>query len=210
MAKSKPGRKRVHKAANKPLSGRDRNKLQQMTRLVYSWRYVCHQRAEAGEPISDHHHGFNLLAIATPEKIEAAYTIATATPRHWQAIVIAYVRESDSESEYRHWAWVKTQTPIIAAGDGITPLLAQANDIALEGLEENDNCYARATIMAPFDASHPIRPDRYAARLQSRLNLTKEEVLALADWDEPEIISVSNDLLDLEIAREFQAQSDAD
>lgn len=64
--------------------------------------------------------------------------------------------------------------------------------------------------MAPFDASHPISPDRYAARLQKRLGLTKDEVLALADWGEPETMSVENDLLDLEIAREFQAQTDVD
>lgn len=198
MAKKKPARKHA-KAQHKPISARERNKLHQMTRLVYSWRYIDHARAEAGDPIADKHHGFNLLAIATQEKIEAAYTVATSTPRHWQAIVIGYV--NDGEQEYRSWAWVKTQTPIVAAGDGITPLLAQANDIALEGLEENDNCYARATIMAPFDANHPIRPDRYAARLQSRLGLTKAEVLALENWDEPETINVEVENLDLELAK---------
>lgn len=206
-AKRKPNT-RPSKRDKKALSARKRNKMRQMTRLLYSWRYVDHARAEAGEPIPDHHQGFNLLTPSTPEKIKSTYTIAINTPMHWQVIVIGYVRDGDDE--YRSWAWIKSERPIVAAGDGITPLLAQANDIALEGLEGSDDCYARATIMAPFDASHPISPDRYAARLQKRLGLTKDEVLALADWGEPETMSVENDLLDLEIAREFQAQTDVD
>ena len=195
------------KRRNKPLSARERNKMRQMTRLLYSWRYIDHARAEGGEPIPDHHQGFNLLTPSTPDKIRSTYTIAINTPMHWQVIVVGYIQ--DDEGEYRSWAWVKSERPIVAAGDGITPLLAQANAIVLEGLEDNENCYARATIMAPFDASSPIRPDRYAARLQQRLGLTREDVLALEDWGEPEIMSVENDVLDLEIARELQAQSDA-
>lgn len=100
---------------------------------------------------------------------------------------------------------MKSQAPIIAAGDGITPLLAQANDIALEGLEANEACYARATIMAPWDASHPIRPDRLAARLQKRLGITKEEILALSEWGEPETVSVEVENLDLELAKALNA-----
>lgn len=208
MSRKKPVKKRRSTSTSKSLSERDRNKLRQMTRLLYSWRYIDHARAEAGEPIPDEHHGFNLLTPTTPEKRQSTYTLAISLPMHWQVIVIGYVR--DGESEYRSWAWVKSERPIVAAGDGITPLLAQANDIALEGMEDNDDCYARATIMAPFDASAPIRPDRYAARLQQRLGLTKEEILALAEWDAPETMSVSNDTLDIEIARKLQAQANSE
>ncbi|AJY53207.1 hypothetical protein [Halomonas sp. KO116] len=198
MAKTKSPRKRTAAHSNKPISVRERSKIEQMARLAYSWRYVLHSRAEAGEPIPAHHHGKNLLCIATPEKIEATYTVASGTFRHWQAIVIAYVR--DGESEYRSWAWVQTQTPIIASKDGISPLLAHANSIALEGMEQTDDCYARATILAPWDAKHPILPDRYAARLQSRLGLTKEDIVAVSEWDKPEIMTVSASEIELDIA----------
>jgi hypothetical protein len=112
--------------------------------------------------------------------------------------VIAYVREGDRE--HRSWTWAKTQTPIIAAGDGIFTLLAHANDMALEGLDKNAECYALAAIMAPWDAKHPIRPDRYAARLQSRLGLTKEDIVAVSEWDKPEIMTVSASDIELDIA----------
>tara|TARA_R110002051_G_scaffold309855_5_gene382731 strand:- start:2654 stop:3262 length:609 start_codon:yes stop_codon:yes gene_type:complete len=195
MAKPKRGRHTKSSA----LSQRDRNKMAQMTRLVYCWRYIDHARAEAGEPIADHHHGYNMLSIANQEKIDATYTVASATLRHWQAIVVAYVRDGDQE--YRSWAWAQTKQPIIAAGDGINPLLAYANDVALEGLEGNAACYARATIMAPWDAKHPIRPDRYAARLQSRLGLTKDDVLGIGEWEAPSVMHVPCSDIDLEIAR---------
>ena len=93
---------------------RERNKMRQMTRLLYSWRYIDHARAEAGEPIPDHHQGFNLLTTSTPDKIRSTYAIAINTPMHWQVIVVGYIH--DDEGEYRSWAWVKSERPIVAAG----------------------------------------------------------------------------------------------
>ena len=187
----------------KPLSQRERNALMQMMRLVYCWRYVCHELAEKGLPIPESDHGYNLLAPATPEKINAAYTLASHKPLVWQVLVVCYAQSA--QGEYRSWAWVKSEVPIIAAGEGITPLLAQANDIAMSDVEESDHCYARATIMAPYDAQHPVRPDRLAARLQTKLRLSKEEVLALQEWESPQTVSVAVDNIDLEIAKALRA-----
>jgi hypothetical protein len=182
-----------------------------MMRLVYCWRYVDHKRAEAGEPIPDTDHGYNLLTPAKPEKIDAAYALASHKPLVWQVLVVCYVQSSIGE--YRSWAWVKSETPIIAAGEGITPLLAQANDIAIGDLGEGDDCYARASVMAPWDAQHPIRPDRLAARLQTKLRLTREDVLALAEWGEPETMQIDArnlDLdLDLEVAKALRSKEEA-
>lgn len=193
------------KTGGKPLSQRERNALMQMMRLVYCWRYVDHDRAEAGLPIPECDHGYNLLAPATPAKINAAYTLASNKPLVWQVLVVCYVQSP--QGEYRSWAWVKSETPIIAEGEGITPLLAQANDIAMGDVEDDDHCYARATIMAPWDAQHPIRPDRLAARLQTKLRLSKEDVLALADWEEPETMSIDAVNLDLEVAKALRNQA---
>ena len=210
MSKKKTTQKgKTHKGRNNKrasLSQRERNALDRMMRLVYCWRYVDHARAEAGEPIPASSHGYNLLTVATPAKVDAAYALASNTPMHWQVLVIGYVQHGDEE--YHSWAWLKSKTPIIAAGEGITPLLAQANDIAMDGLEDDAHCFARATIMAPWDEQHPIRPDRLAGRLQTRLGLSKEEVLALGDWGEPETMAIDAENIDLEIAKALREDAD--
>jgi hypothetical protein len=51
--------------------------------------------------------------------------------------------------------------------------------------------------MAPRDAQHPS----LAARLHAKLRLSKEDVLALAEWDEPEAMKVDAVNLDLQVAK---------
>jgi hypothetical protein len=162
MAKTKATRKRTPKRSNKPLSAREHSQIECMARLAYSWGWIDHTLVESGEPIPDCHHCINLLAIATPEKIEATYTVANGTLRHWQSIVIIYVR--DGEDEYRSWAWVKTHIHIIESGNCIRPLVTQATNNVLEGIDGESSCYARATTLEPWDANYAICPGRYAVR----------------------------------------------
>lgn len=197
--KTKTGKKRPHKKRQLSLSQRERNSLMSLMRLVYCWRYVDHARAESRKPGAGVTHGYNLLTPSKPSKVDAAYALATNKPMHWQVIVIGYITQGNEE--YRNWAWVKSRTPIVAAGDGITPLLSQANDHILDDLDAEAECYARGVIMAPWDDRHPIRPARLAARLKTRLGLSQEEIDSLDDWDEPETLAVDTQNLDLDIAR---------
>lgn len=198
---SKQARKPFIKG-RQPITQRERTVLLRSMRQVYCWRYVDHARAEAGEPIPESDHGYNLLVPSTPRMIDFAYDLASHHPMHWQVLVISYLRHEGETS--RLWAWVKSQTPIVAAGEGITPLLTHALD-AVRSDEEDAECFARATIMAPWDDQHPIRPDRLAGRLQTKLGLTKEEVLSLSEWDAPETAVIEADNIDLEIAKALRA-----
>lgn len=96
--KKSPSRKKNKPRTRKAFSLRERNAVERVVRLAYCWRYVDHARAEAGEPLPDEHHGYNLLVPAAQEKIDAAYNLASGVARHWQVIVVAYIRDGETKA----------------------------------------------------------------------------------------------------------------
>lgn len=207
-------RKNVRKAAPQKdkMNSMEMRVLQRNLRQVYIWRYSVEENAkkrqQSGAPAETDAHGYNLLAPARPEKTDAAYTVATNTPMHWQVVAIAYCRDAEGEA-FRLWAWARSGTPIKAAGSGIQPLLHSAHEHCESDLGEDETCDARAVIMAPWDTKHPIRPELLAGKLKARLHLTDHEIRELSEWGEPVADRVSEDaLLDLEIASALR-ESDA-
>lgn len=175
-------------------------------RLTYSWRYVDHERAESGDPRGDHCHGVNMLMPSTMQKIEKAYQNAIGIPRCWQVIVILYLNKGEEES--RNWSWVRSQQPIIASGEGITPLIAEANQSVLSDMSDDEHCHARAVIAAPWDSQHPIHPAKFISALKTKLKLNDQDIQAVSEWAEPaniKEVSLEKDI-DLEIAKILQGQ----
>lgn len=201
--KTKPSSPKARKkktAGKASFQERQRQAVQRMVRQVYAWRYVDHALADARHPIPAHHQGYNVLSLATQDTIDTAYSIATETMQHWQALVVAYF-ENDQGEQSKGWAWVTSANPVIAVGDGITPLINQGNDIAMSMAEDTDQCYARAVVMAPWSRAHGVHPRQIAARLKSRLALTDDDIASLDEWEAPETIETATEDVDLEVAR---------
>lgn len=214
MAGNRQARRRDRhhqKVRQRPISPQERLLLNRHMRQIYIWRYSVEESAQArqaaGLPPGSDEHGYNMLSLARPEKVDAAYALAKATPQHWQVIQIAYCRDAEGR-DFRLWAWLKSQAPIVAAGDGILPLLHESHQHCMADLreEEGEVCIARGVIMAPWDARHPIRPETLTARLKTKLHLTEHEVLSLKEWGDPVTSRVSEaDTLDLQLASALSA-----
>lgn len=202
MAKAK--KRTRNKSRQGAMSLVERRKFERNMRQLYIWRYSsehgAQSRQEKGMTAEPDAQGYNLLAPAHRDKVDAAYTVATHTRQHWQVVAIAYCRDKNGD-EFRLWAWARSGAPITAARDGIVPLLNEAHRQSVSDLDDSDTCEARAVIMAPWDARHPVRPDVLAARLKQPLKLMDHELTDLASWGEPCVSRVSGaDTLDLEVA----------
>lgn len=198
------------KKRRKPLTAMEQTLMDRHMRQVYIWRYSVNEESlarqmEGGHAVGDDH-GYNMLSLAKRDQVDAAYTIATNTRLHWQAVAIFYCRDHAGD-EFRLWSWVKTQVPIVARGDGIVPLLHEAHSRCDEDRQESEVVEARAIILAPWDSRHPIRPEVLAARLKTRLRLTDAEIQELGDWGEPSVSRIEeSEHLDLEVARALRGR----
>lgn len=198
-------KQRTDKARRRPLTAQEMRALQAGMRQVYIWRYSAEAsaqaRADEGLAPDCDVHGYSLLAPATPAKTDAAYALAKNTLLLWQVIQIAYCVDAQGV-EFKLWSWVRSNQPIVAAGDGILPLLHRSYSDCMEDLREDERCVARAVIMAPWDSRHPIRPELLAAKLKTRLKLTDHEIRELGDWSEPFTATIEEgETLDLELAQ---------
>lgn len=189
---------------DRKLSAVERKIFERHMRQLFIWRYSVEENAQArmdaGSQVANDDQGYHLLAPAKQEVLDAAYALATSRKLHWQVLAIGYCRDASGEP-FRLWAWARSGVPIIAAGSGIQPLLHEAYRQCMSDLGEGEVCEARGMVMAPWDASRPIRPEALATRLKSRLHLTDHEIHELAEWEAPLVTRIGeDDLLDLEIA----------
>lgn len=199
------------RARQRSLTQREVRAINGAMRQVYIWRYTTEDgaqgRSAAGADPQCDSQGYGLLAPATPSRVEAACAVAKNNRLNWQVIQIAYCLDADG-NEVRLWSWLKTSQPIIAAGDGMVPLLHRSYSACMAEIADGEVCVARGVIMAPWDARHPIRPDMLAAKLKTRLQLSDQEIQELADWGDPITAEIGEDeTLDLELAKALRDDS---
>lgn len=184
MSKQPKTKKKVIKRkAGKNLNAHQLASAQRIARLSYSWRQVSYEESASGGAIGKESHGLGMLMPSTAGKTKLAFQLAMKHPRKWQVIVVLFLNKEDEES--CSWVWVTSERPLVAANNGIAPLVNAANDTALSEMDDDEHCHARAVICAPLDDQRPIHPARLVSACASKIGLTNFDINSLNEWHEP-------------------------